>query len=82
MENLKFAYHYLNGNGDHSEILPQKLQYKIRMNLADGFGKIDSDHEDFLSMLWDWSHVRDSSDEAIEKIAQAIRNFVLFGKQL
>ena len=82
MKNLEFAYHYLNFNGDHANVLPQSLHYKIRKNLANGFGKIDSDHECFEDMLWDWSHVRDSSEEALDKIAGAIRDFILFGKKL
>ena len=78
MSDLKFIFHYLNFNGDHANVLPQNLQLKFRL-LADGFGKIDPSMDQFEDMIWDWSHIRDSSDEAIAKIADSIRKFVIFG---
>ena len=77
MSDLTFIYHYLNFNGDHASVLPQSFQYSLRLNFANGFGKIDPGMDQFQEMLWDWSHVRDSSEEAIEKIADKIRKFVL-----
>jgi len=38
--------------------------------LADGFGTIDRDFA--VDQCWDWSHVRDSSWEAIERMNSRI----------
>ena len=77
MENLKFAYHYLNFAGDYSSVLPDNVQFKIRFELANGFGQLDQDDPNLQDKVWDWSHVRDSSDEALDRIAGAIRSHVL-----
>ena len=43
---------------------------------CDGFGKMSRGELAELGCLWDWSHVRDSSPEAIERAAQSARVFV------
>ena len=52
-----------------------KWERSIRAK-ADGFGRLDyfSNAPEF----WDWSHVRDSSDEAIAKMATKIRRIAGF----
>lgn len=42
--------------------------------VADGFGTMDVDLA--RDQCWDWSHVRDSSPAAFERMAKAIRAFV------
>jgi len=42
--------------------------------LADGFGTLTAEASD-ADMLLDWSHVRDSSPEAVVRMAAAIRSF-------
>lgn len=40
---------------------------------GDGYGKMSRDEIIDADLVWDWSHVRDSSDEAIHAMAEAIR---------
>tara|TARA_R110000824_G_scaffold102100_4_gene242280 strand:+ start:4390 stop:4707 length:318 start_codon:yes stop_codon:yes gene_type:complete len=40
---------------------------------ADGFGEITGRDDESLDMLWDWSHVRDSSDRAFGRMALVLR---------
>lgn len=63
---------FLHWNGSHSKALTTQQQANVR-TLADGFGKGITD----LDLVWDWSHVRDSSEEAIKAIADKIKHFVL-----
>ena len=47
----------------------------IRYFIADGFGNLseqDLDQEMIQDMMWDWSHVRDSSDGVFEQIKKYI----------
>lgn len=57
-----------------SEIkLPVGIDRHAR-TLCDGFGNVpDSDPH---GVLYDWSHVRDSSDEAIERAAAYVRRYL------
>jgi hypothetical protein len=53
--------------------LPARTQVSVR-ELGDGFGSLRGPKtEAVLDMLWDWSHVRDSSPEAVAKMAGMIR---------
>ena len=40
---------------------------------ADGFGYLDAESLAEINEGWDWSHVRDSSDEGIARVAQLLR---------
>ena len=42
---------------------------KHARTLADGFGKLDPHSPGYEDCLWDWSHVRDSSPEAVTHMA-------------
>ena len=77
MTDFKFIFHYLHGTGDHANFLPNAIQFYIRLEMANGFGKLASSTEGLNDIIWDWSHVRDSSPDAIERMAAFIRHFVL-----
>ena len=82
MSDLEFISHYFKDGGTH--LIPIdfqykfqiEFQYKMRLNYANGFGRIDPSMENFHDMIWDWSHIRDSSDEAIANIAEGIRRYI------
>lgn len=65
---------YYNLFGDGARHLPLEDRVEIYLE-ADGFGSTSSGPAreqmlDYMRHGWDWSHVRDSSDEALER-AQA-----------
>lgn len=57
----------LHHSGEHR--LPHQRQFGVRWE-CDGFGELPDRHGgDVDTMLWDWSHVRDSSPLGIERAA-------------
>lgn len=44
--------------------------------LGDGFGKMTPNQLLYINDGWDWSHIRDSSDEATIAMAMLIKKFV------
>lgn len=72
---------YLHHSGERRNDLPVHVQAEIRLFHADGFGKLRNMAQDDPSvevevLVWDWSHVRDSSPEAVKAMADAIRRAV------
>jgi hypothetical protein len=63
---------YLYHGGSCRELLSTDEHMEVYV-LADGFGKIG---REALSMHYDWSHVRDSSDEAMLAMAAKITEIV------
>jgi len=61
---------FLHWEGSNSGKLPDAVEIFVRQN-ADGFGR----DAEALGVLFDWSHVRDSSDESITRMAKIIRYF-------
>ena len=47
-------------------------QYKYVASHGDGFGKMTIEQMDALGITFDWSHIRDSSDEAIKEMHMAL----------
>ena len=62
--NFTFIHSCLHYSGENYAKLTDQQQVAAR-RLADGFGAGVTDPD----LLWDWSHVRDSSDEAIRLMA-------------
>ena len=62
---------HLHHNGKRRNVLAVNDHYEVR-SLADGYGGGTTNP----TLIWDWSHVRDSSDEAILKMATALRKKV------
>lgn len=51
-------------------------QYKYVASHGDGFGKMTVEQLDGLGCTFDWSHIRDSSDQAIEEMHNALGNVI------
>ena len=69
---------FLNAKGSYYQLMNDE-EHKVVRLLADGFGDLrgsDLPQKTINEMLWDWSHVRDSSDEGIARMVAAIRQFV------
>jgi len=71
----KFVMDHLHWKGKRYGTLSDVQELHIRYFIADGFGNLseqDLDQEMILDMMWDWSHVRDSSDGVFEQIKKYI----------
>ncbi len=53
-------------------ILDQKAYARI-FAMGDGYGSLTPAQLTEMDLWYDWSHIRDSSDEAISRMASAIR---------
>ena len=51
-------------------------QHRYVASHGDGFGKMTAEQLDSLGVTFDWSHVRDSSDEAIKAMHMALGHVV------
>lgn len=60
------------GNG--SDLTDQ--QYRYIAEYGDGFGRMTISEMDYLGVTFDWSHVRDSSDEAMRQMHMALGRVV------
>lgn len=74
----KYVVEYLHYDGQVKGNLTPSEEVQA-WTLCDGFGHCDLNELDRIG--WDWSHVRDSSDEAMIKTAEYIRRRV-FGKDV
>lgn len=64
----------LHYSGEFHPAIDRRTAVRVR-ELADGFGSLRGPKsEEQWACLWDWSHVRDSSPEAVAKMAAALRN--------
>ena len=71
----KYVMKYLHWTGEKHDVLNGEQESHLRYYLADGFGNLseqDLDTELIQDMMWDWSHVRDSSAQAFSKMARYI----------
>lgn len=68
--NRKFVMDHMSPTGAKSDRLNQQQWERVYLE-ADGFGLIGRAFAN--EQCWDWSHVRDSSPEAIDRMARAIR---------
>jgi len=72
LDDWQLVVEFLHHNGKHRDLLNDRLQGHIRL-LADGFGDLRGAR--FApELLWDWSHVRDSSPAAVKRMADKIRD--------
>lgn len=58
--------------GNANRILPAAADRRVRAH-ADGFGKMSIVQLEKLAILYDWSHIRDSSPSGQRAVAMAIR---------
>ena len=59
------------------EMIQNRRMYQSIFELADGYGSLTWAQLDELGLWYDWSHVCDSSDEAISRMATAIRRVAI-----
>ena len=66
----------------HSSKLCHQLtesEHDFLFSLGDGYGQMSVEALQSYHLTWDWSHIRDSSDAALEKISQELYE-ILQGK--
>lgn len=63
-----FLYH----GGEHRDYLTESEHDRL-MEMCDGYGSMTRAQLRRRELIWDWSHVRDSSTEAIARVATEIR---------
>lgn len=64
---FKFVASFLHYKGQNRRLLTPK-QYRELFQMGDGYGTMTPEKLTELDLWGDWSHIRDSSDNAIEKI--------------
>ncbi len=77
MNNLEFLAKYLHFNGEHRDGLNLDVHDEA-MALCNGYGKLSEHELREKGLTWDWSHVRDSSPEALAKARAYIEACVNF----
>lgn len=68
---LCFAVQHLNYSGRFKNILSRSEIWQAYC-LCDGFGKLSPRELKGINGGWDWSHIRDSSTEALVEVAEWI----------
>jgi hypothetical protein len=74
-----YVVSFLHYTGENTKHINNTIDADVRFLHADGFGNLSEqnhDRETITEMLFDWSHVRDSSDEAFEAMANALSEAV------
>ena len=75
----EYVVSFLHFTGENRNNISDAVNANVRYKYANGFGNLsESNHdvETIKDMLWDWSHVRDSSDEAFLAMATEINKWV------
>ena len=84
IKNVKAPKHYaamddrplviacLHYEGEIEHLISSDLQWDAYCE-ADGFGYLDADSLAEINDGWDWSHVRDSTDEGFARVADLLR---------
>ncbi len=70
-ENFQLCHRYLYHSS--ADMIRDASTYCRIFALGDGYGKRSVAELRQAELMYDWSHVRDSSDEAIAAMADAIR---------
>jgi len=73
-EEFKFVASFMHYAGTNSKSLTDK-QYVEVFELADGYGDMTLEHLVELELLGDWSHVRDSSKEAVLAMYNKLKSY-------
>jgi hypothetical protein len=72
LSNWDLIVSFLHPSGENYNSLPLDLEKAVRRT-ADGFGQITGLCSNSIELLFDWSHIRDSSEKAINRMAYLIR---------
>lgn len=67
---------YLYHGGDKRHVLTDP-QHVALFALGDGYGRMTAAQLRAEGLEWDWSHVRDSSLEALEAMVEALRRLLV-----
>lgn len=70
-EDLSFIARFLHYRGDQCEVLDADEQWDL-MCMGDGFGPCSPEQLAEINSGWDWSHVRDSSPNALSGMRRAL----------
>ena len=76
-----YVMSFLHHTGENREHINATIDSNTRYLHADGFGNLkdgDYDMDTIRDLVWDWSHVRDSSDEAFIAMAKYISKQMKF----
>ena len=76
-----YVMSFLHHTGENKEHINATIDSNTRYLHADGFGSLqdgDYDMDTIRDLIWDWSHVRDSSDEAFIAMAKYISKHMEF----
>jgi len=74
-DKFKFIYNYLYHSGPYQDRL-SPAEHNHLFSLGDGYGKMTVQQLQANGLTYDFSHIRDSSDEALERIYKELRNIV------
>lgn len=66
-EKFKVIVKYLYHSSPDAEKLSREVHNHL-FSLGDGYGQMGLEWLIRNNLTWDWSHIRDSSDEALERI--------------
>lgn len=72
--NWDLIVRYMHYKGDKRDVLPEDIMWKIYC-AADGFGRLPPRELEQINGGWDWSHIRDSSEQAINLMSAIIRRY-------
>ena len=77
---LAFLVHYLKFDGQLRNALNSDIHDEA-MSLLDGFGRMTVEDLREKELTWDWSHVRDSTPEALAECRAFIEGILSFAKE-
>jgi hypothetical protein len=66
---------YMSYSGKHRDVLTSPQLWQVYC-LGDGFGKQTPKELQRINGGWDWSHIRDSSTEAVFEMAKVIQGVI------
>ena len=74
-EKCSLIAEYLHHSGVNNRSL-SPAEHNRLFALGDGYGKQTVEQLKANHLTWDWSHIRDSSNEALENIYQELKKIV------
>lgn len=72
-DDRKLVNAYMHPSGKHGNVLAGSQAWEVYC-LGDGFGNLPPEELAAINDGWDWSHVRDSSPEAMARMATWLRD--------
>lgn len=74
-EKFKLIYKYLYHSSPNSKNLSAD-EHAYLFSLGDGYGKMTINELRKNGLIWDWSHIRDSNNGALENIFKALEKII------